>query len=166
MRIVLQRVSQAKVEVDGRVVGSIGRGLMALVGVGRTDDDSLARALAEKVVTLRIFEDEDGKTNLSLLDVGGAVLVVSQFTLYADCRKGRRPSFTGAGDPEMAARLVEVFRNTVEDFGVETASGVFGAHMQVSLVNDGPFTIVLDENDVAVGRASIGLRRDTTAGGE
>lgn len=165
MRIVLQRVSQAKVEVDGRVVGSIGRGLMALVGVGRTDDDSLARALAEKVVTLRIFEDEDGKTNLSLLDVGGAVLVVSQFTLYADCRKGRRPSFTGAGDPEMAARLVEVFRNTVEDFGVETASGVFGAHMQVSLVNDGPFTIVLDENDVAVGRASIGPRRGTTAGG-
>lgn len=164
MRIVLQRVSQAKVEVDGRVVGSIGQGLMALVGVGRTDDDSLARALAEKVVTLRIFEDEDGKTNLSLLDVGGAVLVVSQFTLYADCRKGRRPSFAGAGDPEMAARLVEVLRNTVEEFGVETASGVFGAHMQVSLVNDGPFTIVLDENDVAVGRASIGPRRGTTAG--
>lgn len=156
MRIVLQRVKEASVEVDGRLVGAIGAGLLALVGVGKEDTEQIAQALAEKVANLRIFEDAEGKTNLSVLDVEGEVLVVSQFTLYADCRKGRRPSFTDAGDSAIASGLVEVFREALAKRGLRTASGVFGAKMAVRLVNDGPFTIVLDEHDL--GRAGTAPR--------
>ena len=144
MRAVIQRVKEATVTVEGDTVGRIGRGLLVLLGVGHDDTSDVARSLAEKTAGLRIFEDADGKTNLSLLDVGGAALVVSQFTLYADTRKGRRPSFTDAADPRLADGLVETFRQAIEAFGVPTAAGRFGAHMEVSLVNDGPFTLVLD----------------------
>jgi D-tyrosyl-tRNA(Tyr) deacylase len=130
--------------VEGETIGRIGRGLLVLLGVGHDDTSDVARSLAEKTARLRIFEDADGKTNLSLLDVGGAALVVSQFTLYADTRKGRRPSFTDAADPGLADGLVETFQRAIEDFGVPTAAGRFGAHMEVSLVNDGPFTLVLE----------------------
>lgn len=147
MRVLVQRVSGASVEVGDRTAGAVGRGLVVLVGVGREDDEACARKMAAKLANLRIFDDAAGKTNLSLLDVAGEALVVSQFTLYADCRKGRRPSFTDAGDPEIAAALVEVFREELEAHGVTTAAGVFGAHMTVCLVNDGPFTIFLDSPD-------------------
>ncbi len=149
MRVLVQRVTEAAVEVDGHDVGSVGRGLVALVGIGRGDDTACARKMADKVADLRMFEDAAGKTNLSLLDVGGSVLVVSQFTLYADCRKGRRPSFTDAGEPGLAAELVGVFRSRLEERGVRTASGVFGARMSVRLVNDGPFTLFLDSREVS-----------------
>jgi D-aminoacyl-tRNA deacylase len=144
MRIVLQRVTRARVTVGGEVVGSIGRGLLALVGVGRGDAPEEADRLAEKVAGLRVFEDDAGKTNLALGDVGGDVLVVSQFTLYGDVRKGRRPSWTGAEDPDLAAERVEAFARGLERRGVTVARGVFGAHMEVELVNDGPFTLLLD----------------------
>ena len=144
MRLVLQRVSEASVRVDGYTIGSIGRGFLVLVSVGHGDRPEQAGLLASKVANLRVFEDECGKSNLSLLDVGGAALVVSQFTLHADCRRGRRPSFTDAADPGPAAVLVERFRAELEGLGVPTASGEFGAHMAVSLVNDGPFTVLLD----------------------
>jgi D-tyrosyl-tRNA(Tyr) deacylase len=144
MRVVLQRVARARVSVDGDVVAGIERGLLLLVGVGRGDDPADADRLAEKVATLRVFEDDGGKTNLSLGDVDGDVLVVSQFTLYGDVRKGRRPSWTDAEDPDVAARTVEAFAEALERLGVRVARGVFGAHMQVELVNDGPFTLVLE----------------------
>lgn len=144
MRAVIQRVKQASVTVDGETVGSIGYGLLVLLGVGHGDTSDVARSLAEKTAVLRIFEDAEEKTNLSLQDVGGAALVVSQFTLYADISKGRRPSFTDAADPRLADDLVETFRQGLETAGVPTAVGRFGAHMEVSLVNDGPFTLVLD----------------------
>jgi D-tyrosyl-tRNA(Tyr) deacylase len=130
--------------VEGDVVSSIGPGLLLLVGVGRGDPESHVEALAEKVANLRIFADAEGKMNLALADVGGELLVVSQFTLYADLRKGRRPSWTGAEDPAVAAELVEAFARAVEARGIRVARGVFGAHMQVELVNDGPVTIWLD----------------------
>ncbi len=153
MRAVIQRVKQAAVTVEGEMVGSIDRGLLVLLGVGHGDTPEVARSLAEKTATLRIFEDAQEKTNLSLLDVGGAALVVSQFTLYADTRKGRRPSFTDAADPRLADGLVETFRQALQASGVPTAAGTFGAHMEVSLVNDGPFTLVLDSRSVPeVGR--------------
>lgn len=145
MRVVAQRVTEAAVEVDGAVVGRIGRGLLALVGVGHHDTAAGARSLAVKLANLRLFEDTAGKTNLALKDVGGAVLVVSQFTLYADTRKGRRPSFTSAADPALAEELVEEFRSTLADLGLPTAQGSFGAHMRVSLTNDGPFTLLLED---------------------
>jgi D-aminoacyl-tRNA deacylase len=159
MRVVAQRVSQASVEVDGEVVGRIGAGLLLLVGVGRDDVTTdaghrWAVALADKVADLRIFRDSEGKSNLSLLETGGSALVISQFTLYADCRRGRRPSFTDAGDPEPAEALVEEFRAGLERRGVPTAAGRFGAHMVVSLVNDGPYTIVLDSDVLAGPRGS------------
>jgi D-tyrosyl-tRNA(Tyr) deacylase len=144
MRAVIQRVKEATVTVEGETVGRIGHGLLVLLGVGHSDTHDVAHSLAEKTAGLRIFEDADKKTNLSLLDVGGAALVVSQFTLYADTRKGRRPSFTDAADPRLAEGLVETFRQALEASGVPTAAGRFGAHMEVSLVNDGPFTLVLD----------------------
>lgn len=144
MRAVLQRVSEASVDVGGEVVGRIGAGLLILVGVGHGDGPGDAEMLAEKVANLRIFEDPDGKTNLSVLDVGGAALVVSQFTLFADTRKGRRPSFTAAAHPDRATLLVDDFRRALEDRGVPTSSGRFGAGMRVALVNDGPFTLSLD----------------------
>ena len=144
MRAVLQRVTHAAVHVDGAEVGHIEHGLLILVGIGHSDGPTHVDTLAEKVTNLRIFEDIDGKTNLSLLDVGGEALVVSQFTLFADTRKGRRPSFTDAAPPDAAAELVERFRASLETRAVPTAAGRFGAGMSVSLVNDGPFTLVLD----------------------
>ena len=146
MRVLLQRVTRAEVTVEGKVRGAIGPGLMALVGVGPDDSAEIARALADKSVDLRIFRDEDGRTNRSLTDVGGAVLVVSQFTLYGDTRKGRRPSFIYAAAPDLAAELVEVFATAIEARGVEVGRGEFGAEMAVELVNDGPMTIWLDSD--------------------
>ncbi|HSM33762.1 MAG TPA: D-aminoacyl-tRNA deacylase [Anaerolineae bacterium] len=146
MRVLLQRVSRAEVRVAGAVRGAIGAGLTALVGVGPQDTADVARALAAKSVDLRIFRDEEGRTNRSLLDVGGAMLVVSQFTLYGDTRKGRRPSFIDAARPELAAELVEAFAAAVETRGVAVGRGVFGAEMEVELVNDGPMTIWLDSD--------------------
>jgi D-tyrosyl-tRNA(Tyr) deacylase len=144
MRAVIQRVSAASVTVDGVVVGEIGRGLLVLLGVGRGDDAADANLLAEKIANLRIFPDDGGRFNRSLLDAAGSVLVVSQFTLYADTRRGRRPSFSHAALPEVAASLVEAFAAALLDQGVPVANGVFGAHMRVALVNEGPVTIVLD----------------------
>ena len=147
MRAVLQRVSEASVRVDGALVGEIGPGLLVLLGVTSTDTLAVADALADKVATLRIFPNEVGKFDRSLLDVGGEALVVSQFTLLADTRRGRRPSFTAAARPEVAAPLVERFADALRARGIRTATGVFGAMMQVALVNEGPVTIVLDSND-------------------
>jgi D-tyrosyl-tRNA(Tyr) deacylase len=144
VRVVLQRVARASVHVAGREVASIGRGFLLLVGVGRADTAEHADRLAEKIVGLRIFRDADGKTNLALADVGGQVLVVSQFTLYADARKGRRPSFLDAADPDEAAALVDVFASALEARGVRVGRGVFGAEMAVELVNDGPFTLTFE----------------------
>ena len=144
MRVLLQRVSRAEVTVAGEVRGSIGPGLVALVGVGPDDTAEVAQALADKSVDLRIFRDGEGRTNRSLIDVGGAVLVVSQFTLYGDTRKGRRPSFIQAAPPGLAAELVAVFAGAIEARGVEVGQGEFGAEIAVELVNDGPMTIWLD----------------------
>src|SRR3954454_19796437 len=138
MRAVLQRVTRSRVVIDGAVVGEIGPGLLVLLGVAPADTPEQARWLADKVVGLRIFNDADGKMNLSLQDVGGGLLVVSQFTLYGDCRKGRRPSFIGAAPPEIAVPLYEAFVEAARALGVLTATGRFGADMQVELVNDGP----------------------------
>jgi D-aminoacyl-tRNA deacylase len=144
MRALLQRVSQASVDVAGQVVGEIGLGLLVLLGVGHTDGPDEARLLAEKTAQLRIFADDEGRFNRSLIDVGGAALVVSQFTLYADTRKGRRPSFTDAALPEIAAPLVTLYADSLRGLGIPVATGVFGASMRVALVNDGPVTISLD----------------------
>jgi len=129
------------------MVGEVGRGLVVLLGVGPADDEAVAESLARRVTELRIFDDEAGRTNLSLIDVGGAALVVSQFTLYADTRRGRRPGFTGAAAPELAERLYLRFAAALRELGVEVAMGRFGAEMEVELVNDGPFTIWLDTDD-------------------
>jgi D-tyrosyl-tRNA(Tyr) deacylase len=144
MRALLQRVSRASVTVNGRVVGEIGPGFLVLLGIGSDDSETQIRTLAEKIVHLRVFEDDEGKMNRSLLDTGGQVLVVSQFTLYADTRKGRRPSFTGAAPPAIAEPLCERFKDAVAAYGLQVAGGVFGAHMDVELLNDGPVTIWLD----------------------
>lgn len=144
MRVVLQRVRRASVEVDGRVVGEIGRGLLLLVGAGKDDDEGDVKLLADKSLNLRIFEDDAGKMNLSCLDLDYDVLVVSQFTLQADCRKGRRPSFTGAMEPVGAERLFDMFVGLCRATGVKTETGVFGARMVVNLENWGPVTIILD----------------------
>lgn len=145
MRVVLQRVARASVTVDGELISSIGRGYLLLVGIGATDGGDEADRLAEKIVNLRVFPDGDGKMNLSLAEVGGEALVVSQFTLYGDLRKGRRPSWTDAGDPAVAAGSVEAFALALEARGVPTVGrGVFGADMQVELLNDGPVTLLLD----------------------
>ncbi len=144
MRAVIQRVSRASVVVEGRVAGEIGAGLVVLLGVGRTDNPESASYLAEKIVNLRIFSDDAGKMNLSLLDVGGSALVVSQFTLYGDTRGGRRPSYTQAAPPEEANRLYQEFVGSMRGLGVKVETGVFQAHMQVELINDGPVTILLD----------------------
>ena len=144
MRAVIQRVKRAGVKVDGETVGETGKGLLVLLGVGKEDSEDDARYIAEKIAHLRIFEDDREKMNLSVLDVGGSVLVVSQFTLFADCRKGRRPSFVKAGDPEEAQRLYRRVVELLEKSGVPTAEGVFQAMMEVELVNHGPVTILLD----------------------
>jgi len=144
MRAVLQRVKEAKVIVDGEIVAEIKRGLLILLGIAPGDSMAIAEQLADKVVHLRIFEDDAQKMNLSCLDVGGEAIVVSQFTLYADTSRGRRPSFIGAAKPDLAEPLVNTFANLLADRGLPTQTGVFGAHMDVSLVNDGPVTIVMD----------------------
>ncbi len=146
MRAVLQRVSRVQVRVAGQIVGEIGKGILLLLGVGKGDSNAQADSLLEKVINLRIFEDEGGKMNLSLLDVGGELMVVSQFTLYADCRKGRRPSFTDAASPEEAKTLYEYFINRARSRGLMVASGIFQALMEVELVNFGPVTILLDSS--------------------
>lgn len=144
MRIVLQRVTEASVTVDGETAGAIGRGLLLLVGVAHGDDGAQAGNLARKCAEMRIFSDAEGRFDLSLLDIGGEALVVSQFTLLADVRRGRRPSFVAAAPPEAAEPLVEAFAQALRDAGVPTQTGRFGARMLVSLVNDGPVTIVVD----------------------
>jgi len=144
MRAVLQRVSRARVSVDGEVTGEIGAGLMILLGVGKQDSSAIAASLAEKVANLRVFEDPQQKMNLSLLDVKGAALVVSQFTLYGDARGQRRPSFISAAPPELAKRLYDEFCEALRRLGVIVATGVFQAMMSVELVNEGPVTILLD----------------------
>ncbi len=144
MRAVVQRVSQASVTVGDEVVGAIGQGLLILLGIGVGDSEAEARLLAEKTANLRIFADEEGRFNRSLLDIGGEALVVSQFTLYADTRRGRRPSFSDAAPPEIAAPLVDVFASELRRLGVAVSTGRFGAMMRVALVNDGPVTILLD----------------------
>ncbi len=147
MRALLQRVERAEVRVDGTVVGSIGPGLLVFLGVGHGDDESTADGLARRICELRIFEDDEGRTNRSLLDVGGEALVVSQFTLYADTSRGRRPGFTDAAPPDVARPLWLRVAGAIEAQGVRTALGEFGAEMAVELVNDGPFTIWLDTAD-------------------
>ena len=148
MKVVLQRVGRASVTVNREQVASIGRGYLLLVGIGSQDADDEVERMAEKVGNLRLFADDDGKTNLSLADVGGEILVVSQFTLYADVRKGRRPSWTSAAAPDVASDRVEAFAAALERRGVRVARGIFGADMEVDLLNDGPFTLVLDAGDV------------------
>ncbi|MBI5116741.1 D-tyrosyl-tRNA(Tyr) deacylase [Candidatus Poribacteria bacterium] len=144
MRAVIQRVKRASVTVDGQTVSEIGAGMLVLLGVGKDDSENDSRYIAEKLSFLRIFEDSERKMNLSVQDIKGSVLVVSQFTLFADCRKGRRPSFIGAGDPEAAQRLYKEVVDHLKQTGVPTAEGIFQASMQVELVNDGPVTILLD----------------------
>ncbi len=148
MRALLQRVSRASVTVDGRVTSAVGPGFLVLLGIGRGDSETQIKAMAEKIVHLRVFEDDEGKMNRSLLDTGGQVLVVSQFTLYADTRKGRRPSFTDAAPPAIAEPLVERFKDTVAAYGLKVAGGVFGARMDVELLNSGPVTIWLDSEEL------------------
>ena len=144
MRAVIQRVTRASVTVDGRVAGEIGAGLLVLLGISRTDNSESVAYLAEKIANLRIFSDEAGKMNLSVLDTGGSALVVSQFTLYGDTRGGRRPSFIQAAPPEEANLIYKEFVRSMRVLGVKVETGVFQAHMQVEMVNDGPVTILLD----------------------
>jgi len=144
MRVVIQRVKQARVEVGGQVTGAIGPGLLVLLGIAKGDSEADAEYLVEKALHLRIFPDSDGKMNLNVAQAGGSLLVVSQFTLYGDCRKGRRPSFDLAASPQQAARLYEYFVNTARKSAIRVETGVFQASMQVHLVNDGPVTIICD----------------------
>jgi D-tyrosyl-tRNA(Tyr) deacylase len=148
VRALLQRVERASVHVEGSPVASIGGGFLVLAGVGHGDGPPVDERLAEKIATLRVFADAEGKMNLALADVGGQVLVVSQFTLYADVRKGRRPSYTGAAAPDQAAAVVEALASGLERRGVAVGRGVFGADMRVELVNDGPVTLLLDTADL------------------
>lgn len=148
MRFVIQRVSEASVTVDGAVCGKIGKGYLVLVGVSQNDDEAVADKLVDKMVKLRIFEDENGKTNLSLADVGGSLLMISQFTLYANCKKGNRPSFVEAGAPEQAERLYEYVMERCRAQVPIVECGIFGADMKVSLLNDGPFTVLLDSESL------------------
>ena len=144
MRALIQRVSHGKVSTDNETIAEINKGIIVLLGIGNDDGEEQADYLTKKIAGLRIFEDEQGKTNLSLLDVGGEAIIVSQFTLYADTRKGRRPSFINAGHPEMAEPLVEYFVKQMKSHGVPTQTGKFGAHMLVEIDNDGPVTIWME----------------------
>lgn len=148
MKIVLQRVIEAKVTVDGTVTGQIEKGYVMLLGIAHDDTKEIADKMLEKISKLRLFEDENGKTNLNIAQVAGEVLVISQFTLYADCRKGNRPSFTDAGNPALANELYEYVIEKSSEYFKNTQAGIFGADMKVSLVNDGPFTVVLDSKEL------------------
>lgn len=151
MRFVIQRVEHASVTVEGEVKGKIGRGFLVLLGIGKGDNEAIADKLVRKLVSMRIFPDSSGRTNLGLKDVGGELLLVSQFTLYADCRRGNRPSFTDAGDPEEAEALCEyILQRCREEIPVVQA-GEFGANMKVELLNDGPFTVILDSEKLSIG---------------
>lgn len=150
MKAVLQRVLRARVTVEGETVGEIGKGFLILLGVADTDTQAAADKMADKICKLRIFEDGGGKTNLSLADVGGEILVVSQFTLYADCHKGNRPSFTGAGAPALARELYEYFMERCRQHVPKVEGGSFGAHMEIGLLNDGPFTLVLEGDEKGI----------------
>lgn len=149
MKFVIQRVTEAKVKVDGKEIGAINKGFLVLIGISSEDTKDIADKMIEKMLKLRIFEDTEGKTNLSLFEVGGAVLLVSQFTLYADCKKGNRPSFINAGKPDMASEMYEYIISKCSTYSdLKVARGQFGADMKVSLINDGPFTIILDSNEL------------------
>lgn len=148
MKFVVQRVSEASCEVDGNITGSIGKGFLVFVGVGQDDNKEIADKMVKKLLGLRIFSDENDKINLALKDVGGSLLMISQFTLYADCSHGNRPSFINAGEPKMAEELYEYIVQKVRDEGYTVGTGIFGAEMHISLKNDGPFTIILDSKDI------------------
>lgn len=148
MRFVIQRVSEASVTVESKVTGEIGKGFLVLIGVGTGDDEAVADKMIKKLIGLRIFEDENGKTNLALKDVDGELLLVSQFTLYANCRKGNRPSFVDAGDPDTANKLYEYIIEKCKEEINKVEQGSFGADMKVSLLNDGPFTVILDSEQL------------------
>jgi len=150
MRVVIQRVKQASVTVEGSCVGKIGKGLLLLVGIGRDDTQAVVDKYIDKIIKLRIFADEQGKTNLSLLDIQGELLAVSQFTLYADCKKGNRPNFLLAADPDKARELYEYFLSSCKNRLGKAEAGEFGAEMQVELINDGPFTIILEDRDLGL----------------
>ena len=148
MRFVIQRVTNASVTVDGNVTGEIDKGFLVLIGVSEDDTKEIADKMIKKLIGMRIFEDENGKTNLALADVGGSLLLVSQFTLYADCKKGNRPSFTKAGNPQMAEEMYEYIIEQCKKEVKNVQVGIFGADMKVQLLNDGPFTIILDSGDL------------------
>lgn len=148
MKFVIQRVTQARVEIDGKIAGEIGKGFLVLIGVANTDTVEIADKMVKKMCGLRIFEDEQGKTNLSLADVEGQLLLVSQFTLYANCKKGNRPSFIDAGGPQMASEMYDYIIAEAKKYVPIVEQGEFGADMKVSLLNDGPFTIVLDSDQL------------------
>ena len=148
MKTVIQRVKRASVEIDGRIHGSIERGYMILVGISDTDDAAIVEKMAQKIAKLRIFEDENGKMNLNLEQINGKILSISQFTLYADCRKGNRPSFDGAGKPEHAEQMYLYFNACMRNEGYIVEEGIFGADMQVELLNDGPVTMILDSEEI------------------
>lgn len=150
VRMIIQRVTSAKVEVDGTAVGNIGKGFLMFLGVGKDDNEQIAEKMVDKLYRLRIFDDENGKTNLSADNVNAEILVVSQFTLYASCKKGNRPSFTDAAEPKRANELYEYVIKLCEGKFAKTEHGVFGADMKVSLVNDGPFTVVLDSEELNI----------------
>lgn len=148
MKVLIQRVKEAKVTIEGNVNGRINGGYLLFVGLTHEDDEKVVEKLANKVKDLRLFEDENGKMNLSITDVGGDILSISQFTLYADCRKGRRPSFTNAAKPDEASRLYNYFNDVLRNLGLHVETGIFGADMKVELYNDGPVTIMLDSKEM------------------
>lgn len=151
MKIVIQRVKESSVSIDGQIKGSIQKGYMTLVGFCESDTKAIVDKMIDKMIGLRIFEDDQGKMNLSLTDVQGAILSISQFTLYADCRKGRCPGFTDAAKPDTAIPLYDYYNQKIQDSGIHVETGVFGADMKVSLINDGPVTILLDSKDICKG---------------
>ena len=151
MKIVIQRVKESSVSIDGQIKGSIQKGYMTLVGFCESDTKAIVDKMIDKMIGLRIFEDDQGKMNLSLTDVQGAILSISQFTLYADCRKGRRPGFTDAAKPDTAIPLYDYYNQKIQDSGIHVETGVFGADMKVSIINDGPVTILLDSKDICKG---------------